>query len=325
MSKSVALAAAAALTIVGLAGPSVAADKAAPAACNRACLEGFMTRYLDAMFAHDAKRVPVTANFRRTENTIPLKLGDGAWRTMSGRGDYAFTIADPKTGQVGTIATLRENGRPVLASIRLRVTGGKISEAEEQILRNEGSATSEEALKVSAVWNTALTAGQRVSRERMIYAANQYFSGIVAMDGNIVPFDERCRRIENGNITANNPNRRPTTTGGFNVGPLNCTGNISAKLWTYITDVTHRRHNFVDEERGVVWSQVIFPHEGGIMSYYQPGYGTLDMSAAAKRPFDTHIAELFKVESGKITQIEAVILSTPYGMDDGGWTKAPAK
>ena len=112
---------------------------------------------------------------------------------------------------------------------------------------------------------------------------------------------------------------------GFNLGPHSCTENLSAKLWTYITDVTNRRHNFVDEERGIVWSQVIFPHEGGIMSYYQPGYGTSPQSGAAQRPFDTHIAEIFKVDAGLITQIEAVILSTPYGMDDGGWTKVAKK
>lgn len=47
--------------------------------CGRACLEGFVNQYLDALAAHDPSKLPLTKNARYTENGQELKLGDGMW------------------------------------------------------------------------------------------------------------------------------------------------------------------------------------------------------------------------------------------------------
>ena len=51
-------------------------------ACNRACLEGFVDRYLDALVKHDPSAVPLAANVRFTENGQRLAIGDALWRSM---------------------------------------------------------------------------------------------------------------------------------------------------------------------------------------------------------------------------------------------------
>ena len=62
------------LTAAGLAASAAHAQRTA---CDRACLEGFMDRYLDAVVANDPSAVPLAANLRYTENGQRLLVGDG--------------------------------------------------------------------------------------------------------------------------------------------------------------------------------------------------------------------------------------------------------
>ena len=45
-------------------------------ACDRACLEGFVDQYLDAMLAHNPKMVPLAKNVKFTENGQRLEIPD---------------------------------------------------------------------------------------------------------------------------------------------------------------------------------------------------------------------------------------------------------
>src|ERR1700689_2153175 len=112
----------------------------APGPCNRVCLEGFVNQYLDAMVAHDPSRLPVTPGVKFSEDDVPLKLGEALWRTASGIGTYKLYFADPQTGQVGFMGTMKENGRGVALVMRLKVENGRISEAEQLVLRSEATA-----------------------------------------------------------------------------------------------------------------------------------------------------------------------------------------
>ncbi|MGH9592719.1 MAG: hypothetical protein ACRD5L_06485, partial [Bryobacteraceae bacterium] len=42
-----------------------------PGPCDRACLEGFVNQYLEALVAHDPKRLPLTADVKFSENDVP--------------------------------------------------------------------------------------------------------------------------------------------------------------------------------------------------------------------------------------------------------------
>ena len=52
------------------------APRAGSAACDRACLAGFITNYLNALVAHKPEILPVSGRVRFTEDTKEMKLGD---------------------------------------------------------------------------------------------------------------------------------------------------------------------------------------------------------------------------------------------------------
>ena len=47
---------------------SLTCSAAANIECDRECLAGFMTTYLEALVAHDASKLPVAKNVKYTEN-----------------------------------------------------------------------------------------------------------------------------------------------------------------------------------------------------------------------------------------------------------------
>jgi hypothetical protein len=81
-------------------------------ACDRACLEGFVDRYLDAAIAHDPSKLPLSKDVRFTENGQRLQLPDAHWKTMTGKGKYKLFVTDPEAGEVAFLGTIVEEGRP---------------------------------------------------------------------------------------------------------------------------------------------------------------------------------------------------------------------
>ena len=71
-------------------------------------------------------------------------------------------------------------------------------------------------------------------------------------------------------------------------------------MFSYIEEVT-RRYIIADEERGVVFSNILFQIPMGL-----GGSRTL------------HLSEAFKVKSGKIMKIQAIMVNQPLGTP-GGW------
>ena len=71
------------------------------ASCDRACLEGFVNQYLDAMVARNPYGLPLAPKVKFTENEQVIPLGEGIWGTASGLGTYKLYVADPQAGQVG--------------------------------------------------------------------------------------------------------------------------------------------------------------------------------------------------------------------------------
>src|SRR5712671_2738390 len=80
--------------------------------CDRACLEGFVDQYLDAVIAHDPKRLPLAPNAKFTENGQRLNVGDGFWRSTLSKGNYKLFVTDVETGQVAFIGTITEGATP---------------------------------------------------------------------------------------------------------------------------------------------------------------------------------------------------------------------
>ncbi|HTC36140.1 MAG TPA: hypothetical protein VK724_22360, partial [Bryobacteraceae bacterium] len=66
--------------ILGLTlGCALCAQSGKSSTCDRACLEGLVDQYLDAMTAHDPKLAPLAKNIKFTEDGQKLVIPDGLW------------------------------------------------------------------------------------------------------------------------------------------------------------------------------------------------------------------------------------------------------
>ena len=301
-----------------------ASAHAAPkAACGRACLTGFMDRYLKALQAHDPAGLPVSARIRVTEDGAPLQLGDGLWRTLSGLKSFRLDFADPVTGQVGALVLVEENGNPALVALRLKVAAGRITEVESVLARKGELQQLQTDLLVEPlpILREAVPAGAASSRAELVGIVDKYFDAIERADGSIVPFADDGFRIENGVRTCNNPDGPPpgAIAAFARMRTMKCADQLSTKIFTYIKSVRPRRYVVVDEERGLVLGIFRFNHPGDVPYADSPGFGRVSMAANpwAIRPTSALIAELFKIQDHKIQRVMAVITNVPYRMPTG--------
>ncbi len=319
----------------GLAGVLLlaAAGSAQAASCDRACLEGFVDRYFDALLKHDPARVPLAANVRYTEDGQQLAIGDGLWRTMHAKGHYRLFVTDPKAGQVAFFGTIEEDNRDptkgteVLMALRLRVRDGKITQVEELMNRDEKPALAMDGKTVDPIYLATVPPAERVSRAELIATANKYFTGMQKNDGKgDYPFADDCNRLENGGQTTNAPTpagqTRPDPKTATNYSAQwSCMEQFKSGLLHFVSRIRDRRYVAVDEERGIVFAFGFFDHEGGDTRHFTTPDGR-QIVAGPVQPWTWEIAELFKVQGGKIHRIQAVLQRSPYGMNSGWSTWA---
>jgi hypothetical protein len=320
--------------------------------CDRDCLNGFVDRYLDAVVAHDPSRLPVTKFVKFTENGQKLELGDGFWRSATGRGTYEFYIDDPEAGEVGFEGTMREAGAnnasdPVILALRLKVDGRQISEVETIVARGQfaqGGAKNLETIgSPRGAFLEDVPPGERVSRLDLIKTANKYFSGMQQDDGkgDYSFFGDDCDRLENGMKTTNNLAPMPGLTASGTPRPApsakydpaakptmyssgwSCRDQFQSGLLHFVTRIRDRRYPIVDQERGIVFSFIFFDHSAGDTRNFQAPDGRA-ISAGPTTPFTWEIAEIFKVRKGQLHEIEAVLNQGIYGMGSGwsGWEES---
>jgi hypothetical protein len=289
--------------------------------CNRACLDGFVNQFLDALVAHDPSRLPVTKYMKYTENGQHLELGDGFWRTATARGDYKLYIEDTQAGEVGFFGTMKEAGQPVILALRLRIFENKISEAEAIVARGDMAANGAKNLdklgKPDPIYLQDVPKSERVSRLDLIDTANKYFSGMQKDDGkgDYSFFADDCNRLENGMQTTNNPNARPARPGSYSAA-WGCKQQFASGLLHFVSRIRDRRYLVVDTERGDVLAFGFFDHEAGSTRTFQTPDGKT-VTAGPVTPWTWEIAELFKVQNGQIHRIQAVLTQAPYGMGSG--------
>jgi hypothetical protein len=305
-----------------LAGGVAAAQAGQSGSCGRACLEDTVNQYLSAMVAHDASKAPLAKTLKFTENAVKLPPTEGLWFTSSGLGDFKFYVSDPQAGQVGFVGIVKEHDKPVLLALRLKVVNKQITEAESVVvrdLREQGLANLKTA---PPAFSEALAPSERVSRQELIRISNLYFDGIEKNDGDIVPWDKDCYRLENGFQTASpNPQKPPQFPTGTDAGgpsPIpggsTCGGGLSSGMLKTIYNIRPRRTPVVDEERGITWGVYNFNHRGVLTVTLKDG---TVRNSYAPTPSSMPIAEIFKIRGGKIRDIVAVGTMVPYGMGDG--------
>jgi len=292
--------------------------------CDRACLNGFVDQYMAAVAAHDPSKLPHSANARYTENNVEMKLGEGLWQTSDGWGSYKVYIDDPQSGQVGFLGVSNEDTHLSVFAARLKVVDHKVTEIEVIVARPDrpGPAGSgnlmggPENLKDKPLFSEDEPASERVSRDKLISLADGYFSTIQQNTGKLfTTFDPDCQRMENGSITANNPDPKAGA-----VQRMGCQAQLETGMLKMVTRCRDRRY-LVDEQRQMVFAATFFDHDGTLRKNTLVDGSVRTIGAPFDRPFSFLIFELFKIKNGKIRQIEAVLDVVPYYMPSP-WVKA---
>ncbi|MEP6962810.1 MAG: hypothetical protein ABI995_12080, partial [Acidobacteriota bacterium] len=269
-----------------------------------------------------AKKAPFAKDAKFTENGQRLLLGDGLWNTMTSKGTYRLFVTDVETQSVGFLGSIKEMNLGAMISLRLKIRGNEITEAEQFIQRSPSSAAGFE--RIGYKWDASIPAGERMTRDQLIELANKYFTGMASNDGKgDYPFADDCNRIENGGLSTNTATpagqtrpdpKNPAVTGYSS--QWGCKEQFESGLLHFVTRIRDRRYGAVDPERGLVFAFGFFDHSAGDTRNFERPGGT-KVTAGPQQPWTWQIAEIFRLEKGKIYQIEAIMERPPYGMNSG--------
>lgn len=312
------LAVAAILTMLGGPfAPKALASGPIPVDCDRACLEGLANDYLNALVAHDPKKLPLAADVRYTEQDQVMDVGDGFWGTATEVGHFRACFSDPVVEQIGCIVTMHEGDHLLIMGLRLRVELGRITEIETNYYRQGGGGPSGiaalDAKTPDPIWTQTVPEDQRVSRAKMIATANMYFAGLENNDGKgNYPFADDCNRVENGMQTTNNPTLSPNAA--FNAFGMSCMAQFKSGYYAVVTRIHHRRFPIVDQERGVVWANVVFDQNGTVQEEHLTTGQTVSMKGF-NRPDSLEVTEAFKINGGLIHRILMVGSGLQYHLN----------
>jgi hypothetical protein len=282
------------------AGAIASATFAAGTSCDSACMEDLLRRYVTALAARDASAAPVAPDVRFSEDGVFQPIGEASWLTAGPAwGPYWLPITDPESGQAALFTTLEEGGETNLMTLRIKVEGGRIVEAEQMMVRPSFLGLQPPIQKSPEPRLLApVPVGERVSRERLIAIASSYFDGLdAALTSEVTPFTDDCQRRENGNYAASNPD--PKASG---LSRMDCKSQFDTGFQRAVTDIRDRRIEVADVERQLVFAFAFFDHAGN----------TRTRQDRFSRPFSYMISEVFKVRGGKIQQVEATLFQVPY-------------
>jgi hypothetical protein len=291
-------------------------------------MTGMLDRYLAALVRHDPKGLPLNRDVKFTENTARLQVGsEGLWVAASELpSGFRIYAIDVPAGQAGFYGVMKERDRPLIIALRLKVVNGQITEIEHVLARNLRAETVKNMATPRPEFVTALPATSRLPRQQMISIADSYFEAIEHADGKLAPFADDCVRRENGGQTTRNakPVPWPVSLGSKQaddamayIGTLSCSDQLDTHVMDFITRLWPRRHEIVDEELGLVFSFPMFQHRGGsgtIRIYNVPGVESLPLGGGSS---NLQAGEIFRIDRGRITAVEAMGTSLPYGTKSG--------
>jgi hypothetical protein len=283
-----------------------------------------MDQYLAALPKHDPSGLPLAKDVKLVENTEVTPIGKGLWQTATGGPtDFKIYAADPDQEQIGFIGVIEEKKQPTIASVRLKVENGKITEIDHLIVHSDGKPLNPNMSKVRPALLERLPKLERVPRDRMQKIANSYYEAIIRNNGTLAPFADECQRRENGGISANDQTQTPEEAAkdDFSVfRKMTCSAQLSTNVMSYISDINRRRIFAVDEEKGLVFAYSMFVHKGEPAVMKIIGVPGTTERKNTWGPFDLPAAHIFKIRNGTIYEIEAIGYMATHGIKNG-WEK----
>lgn len=268
--------------------------------CDRVCLATTLDSYLLAAIRHDPKIAPLAANYRGTENANEVKPGDGLWKTTTALGSVQRRYIDPVSGQAAYYGLIDTAGGPIVALVRVKVEGRRITEGEWLYGGRGDALYSPVGLANEPPFERVVPKDKRVDRETLRKAADSYFEGLQQNDGRVVIHNPGCVRLENGTkVTQRQPPANATPEQLREFSSVDCAGGLDR---FDIRAVGHRRIPVIDEEQQAA-----------------VGFGMF-----LRKPGSTRqrllLTEVFTIDGGKIQQIHAAMkYLTPEAKETTGW------
>lgn len=280
--------------------------QAAPAACDESCMLTIADAYLGSLTANDPSGAPFAAKVRWTENGHEIAPATGIWKTAAAW-SYRHTFVDPVSGGIGVFGTVEEaNGKKAIVAVRLKVRGRRITESELLVSREgDFGLFNTQATEQRPIFSQIVPPEDRSTRERLKAIAESYFNGISRADPSIVPFHPDCNRVENGVQTTNNPPRMM----------MSCSESL--RRFTYMQRHRETRFPIVDTKRGLVLAITAFDMPVMRLKTTIRGKPYEINPELQHLPRTLFLWELFKVEGGKIREIEAEMRNEALGTSMG--------
>ncbi len=290
------------------------------ATCDRACLERQLDAVLAALTAHDAASLPLSQDFQYVENNQHLTAGEGAWRTVQGFGSYRHYFADPETGTAAVVTTVRENDEDALATLRIHVADGRLTEAEVVIIHDaEGAQRYVRRGKPPADWFETVPEEERLSREELLETANRYYGALETNDGrgDYSFFAEDCERIEQGRPATDTAARDYLTGVDSDFVTRGCRAQFETGVFGFITRIRDRRFDVIDVERGSVFASAMLDMNNKYPDISLTDGKTFTLPAWFSPARSLMVADAFRIRDGHVQRIETLAREFPYAMPTG--------
>lgn len=240
--------------------------------CDRECLKGFLTQYIEAMLADDIASLPLSSDVRFTEDCEEMQPGEGYWKEAEGTVAYRMDIIDVNRGGAFAYFIIEGGGNYVFFALRLKIAEQEITQIETMVVKNANEGM---LFNPDNILDTDLSAMTEMpdesllnTREEMAEMAVKYPEGLKkggTFQSNGVPFVAEAFRLENGNLMAG-----PGCTFFSGCDDIRTQGLPTLPAMVYQVAL-------VDEEAGIVLIRMNFG-AGSVMG----GSGVLDVFEAFK-------------------------------------------
>jgi hypothetical protein len=309
---------------------------AIPGECNRECLYQFVDKFFDAMLSRCPCNLALGPDAKYTENEVAVQVGEGMWKTYSGRGTYRVYLADPANGEAGYYGDITEDNGLLMGmiAVRMKVKDHRITELETITVREQKRPRGGLGLNTAGVMtprmmdevdpaglvspSTALLEplAAAETRDQLLSATKGYFDAYAQGKSSLAPFADQCSRSENGIAATNNPNGPAPDKAqpSFHLFSGDCAQGIDRNYFGTLAKVRDSRPLVVDEKQGLVLNLAFYDNEGNLKSVDVAGVGSVAVPAEYQRPMTFLAPQLFKIEAGKIREIDGLSWAMPFGM-----------
>jgi hypothetical protein len=174
----------------------------AQAKCTRAMLQEAAESYIAAQEAGDLSKMSLAAGVKYIEDMKETTKDKGLWNSALPIALHR-SIYDVVRCRTFSEVIVTEGGHPYVIGTRLKVEDGKVSEIDSLVTdEHDWLFNAEDYLKYSKAedWRV-LDLDERVSRQDLVDAGNQYFDFVFLDPGIKPPWGTPCARLEGGMYT----------------------------------------------------------------------------------------------------------------------------